>query len=588
MSLQADVQTDVRRVRERFLCEGSMEAETLRPSLLDSWRRSQVMRVHPDRLDLPYVRQPNTDSRLAHAAEPVLQGIRQDVTVEAMSVILTSADGVVMERSASEAAFMKALDSVSLAPGYSYAEEFAGTNGIGTALETGRPAFIRGGEHFAGPLGELACAGAPIRDPITHRLVGVVDLTCWASRSNPVLLPLVKSLGSQIEDRMRESAHASEIALLEAYLQQARRSSCGVLAIGGDVVLMNPYLRRALDGNEQTALLEHASDLLSSTLSGMALAVLPSGHIAKITAADRSTMRGGRTNVVFHVDLSVETSSHPPQIGHSAHTQIPGLAGRDSAWLRCCEQVRQCCRDRDWVMLEGEKGSGRAWLAQAVGQDVKPDRTVRVMRAETFPSAARFVAELAAVSGDEDFAVVIGDVDDIDKDTLESITSMLATRAGRGWIAATKSSAPPSAPIKQLLPAFTHTVTVPALRHRIDDLEELVPLLLREITRGADVELAPDAMRHLSRLPWPGNVSQLRRVLTETVARQRSGIISADKLPPECHSITRRKLTQMEALERDAIVRSLQDNGGNKQEAARALGMSRATIYRKISDYGIA
>jgi transcriptional regulator of acetoin/glycerol metabolism len=44
----------------------------------------------------------------------------------------------------------------------------------------------------------------------------------------------------------------------------------------------------------------------------------------------------------------------------------------------------------------------------------------------------------------------------------------------------------------------------------------------------------------------------------------------------------------MEALERDATVRSLQDNGGNKQEAARALVMSRATIYRKIKDYGIA
>jgi len=209
--------------------------------------------------------------------------------------------------------------------------------------------------------------------------------------------------------------------------------------------------------------------------------------------------------------------------------------------------VRQCCRDRDWVMLEGEKGSARARLAQAVGRYVKPGRTVRVMRAETFPNAVHFVAELAAESGDEDFAVAIADVDDIDKDTLESITSMLAARAGRGWIAATKSSGPPSALINQLLPLFTHTVTVPALRHRIDDLEELVPLLLREITRGADAGLAP-----------------------------------------ECRSVTRRTLTQMEALERDAVVRSLQDNGGNKQEAARALGMSRATIYRKINDYGIA
>jgi transcriptional regulator of acetoin/glycerol metabolism len=83
------------------------------------------------------------------------------------------------------------------------------------------------------------------------------------------------------------------------------------------------------------------------------------------------------------------------------------------------------------------------------------------------------------------------------------------------------------------------------------------------------------------------DVSQLRRVLIKTVAHQRSGIVSADKLPPECRSVTRRKLTQMEALERDAIVRSLQDNGDN-QEAARALGMSRATIYRKINDYSIA
>ena len=62
---------------------------------------------------------------------------------------------------------------------------------------------------------------------------------------------------------------------------------------------------------------------------------------------------------------------------------------------------------------------------------------------------------------------MIADVDDIDKDTLEAITSILATRAGRGWVAATRSGAPPSGPIKQLLPLFTHTVTVPPLRHRI-------------------------------------------------------------------------------------------------------------------------
>jgi transcriptional regulator of acetoin/glycerol metabolism len=593
MGSRAGCATEVERARDNFLSVESLDAvrsldkDILQPSVLDSWRRSQLLHLDPDRVALPYVREPDRGSRLARAAAPVLQRVADDLAAHTVGVILTSTDGVVVERTAPEVSILKALDGVSLVPGYSLSEEVAGTNGIGTALETGRPVFISGGEHYVAMFTGFACAGSPIRDPITRRVIGAINLSCLAVESYPLLLALATSAGRQVEDRIRVVAHEGETALLEGYLQQARRSSSGVLAIGGDVVLMNSYLRRALDGNEQTALLEHASDLLTSTLSGTTLAVLPSGRIAKITAAERSTMHGGRTNVVFRVDLSAETSSHSPQTGHSARTHIPGLAGRDGAWLRCCQQVRQCCRDRDWVMIEGEKGSGRARLAQAVGQYVKPGRSVRVLRAETFASAAGFVAALAAECGDEDFALVIADVDDIDKDTLESITSMLPARAGRGWIAATRSGATSSAPITQLLPSFTHTVTVPALRHRIDDLEELVPSLLREITRGADVALAPEAMRQLSRLPWPGNVAQLRRVLTETVARQRSGVISADKLPPECRSITRRKLTQMEALERDAIVRSLQDNGGNKQEAARALGMSRATIYRKINDYGI-
>lgn len=95
-------------------------------------------------------------------------------------------------------------------------------------------------------------------------------------------------------------------------------------------------------------------------------------------------------------------------------------------------------------------------------------------------------------------------------------------------------------------------------------------------------------MRQLAKLPWPGNIAQLRHVLTETVRRQRSGVIGVDKLPAECRSVTRRKLTPLEAMERDAIVRSLLENDGNKADAAAALGMSRATIYRKIKDFGIA
>ena len=589
MSSRADVVPDVRQLRERFMIEGSLDEPILRRSVLESWRRSQALHVHPDRLEVPFVSEPNTESRLAHAAGPVLQRIIDDLAAQAITAVLTSADGVVLERTVSEAALMGELDAVLLAPGYSFAEEFAGTNGIGTALETGRPAFIRGGEHYVGPFGRLACAGAPIRDPVTGRMIGVVDLTCWARDSDPLLTALAKSAGGQIEDRMRASAHESEIALLEAYLHHDRRVSLGVLAIGGDVVLMNRYLRQTLGANDQVALLAHASDMVSSPVAGTLLAVLPSGNTAKVTAADRTTLRRGRTNVIFHVRVAAEAGGKLLGTGQSALTRIAGLAGRSSSWLRCCRQVERCCRDRDWVVLEGERGSGRAKLAAAVAQHVKPDRTVRVLRAETIPTAAQFVAAVMAETETDDFAVVVADIEEIKPDAIEPVVSILQSRVGRGWIAATKGpSTHPDGIDELLLPFFTHTVTVAPLRHRIEDIEELVPFLLREITRGADVRLSPDAMRQLSKLPWPGNVTQLRRVLAETVTRQRSGLISADKLPPECRAVTRRILTQIEALERDAIVRSLEENGGNKLNAAAALGISRATIYRKIKDYGIA
>ena len=70
-------------------------------------------------------------------------------------------------------------------------------------------------------------------------------------------------------------------------------------------------------------------------------------------------------------------------------------------------------------------------------------------------------------------------------------------------------------------------------------------------------------------------------------AQRRTGTIRPDDLPPESRTVSRRVLSPLESMERDAIVQGLLDASGNKGDAARALGMSRATIYRKIHEYGI-
>ena len=520
------------------------------------------------------------------AATPVIHRLAEDLAAQAVSVILTSADGLILDRVATDAHMRRALDAVQLACGYSYAEKFVGTNGIGTAVETGRPTFIRGGEHYLGTLGRLACAGAPIRDPLSGRAVGILDLTCWARQSDLVLVALAKTAGSQIEDRLRAQATDSEAALLEAYLRQCRRYPGGVLALGDDIILMNRYLRQSLDALDQHAILEHATDLQVSR-AHMVGTVLPSGNFAKVTVVERTLLRNARADIVAHVVLTDSTPSRTRLVTRAP--AVPGLAGRSNSWRRSCQQVERCCSDRSWVVLDGEPGSGRAKLAEMVARHIRPNRTVRVMRIGDHPGFGNSIAALEEEVSKDDFDIVLTDIDELPEDMVEPISTLLQACAGRGWIAATVCSATPSPQVEsQLLPLFMHTVPVPALRHRIEDLDELVPHLLRELTKGADVELAPAAHRQLTKLPWPGNVAQLRHILVETLARQRLGVITADKLPPECHSLTRRTLTSMEALERDAIVRSLHDHNGDKQAAAADLGISRATMYRKIRQFGIA
>ncbi|MEU7628880.1 helix-turn-helix domain-containing protein [Nocardia sp. NPDC049220] len=582
---RVDAEVSLQKAREQFLTAGSLDQLPVRDTILDSWRRAQALQIHPDRVDLPYVREPNLDSPLVNAAAPVLRRIASDLAAQPVSVILTSSDGLLLERYAADATIMRTLDGVQLAPGYSYAEGFVGTNGIGTTLETGTPTLIRGGEHYLGTLGRLACAGSPIHHPLTHSVVGVVDLTCWASGSDPLLLALAKSASSQIEDRLRALAGDTETELLETYLRECRRYPVGVLAIGGDVMLMNQYLRRALDPPDQLALLQHSIDLGGPGAVDNLLASLPSGRTARVTAVERIASRGDNFTMVMHVQLPGDHAIHHPSL--PGRRPLPGVAGRSSSWRRSCQRVERCCRDREWVVIDGERGSGRAKLAKSVVEHVNPGKIVRVLRMADFADTEGLLTALRTETDNGDFTIIITDIDRLPSTAIEPITEILRTCADRGWIAVTTHSATPTASLDALLLQFTHTVDVPALRHRIEDLEDLVPHLLRELSKGADVQLAPDAMHQLSKLSWPGNVAQLRRVLADIISRQRSGLIHTDDLPPQCRSLTRRRLSRIEALERDAIVRSLQENSGNKAEAAAALGMSRATIYRRIKDFGI-
>jgi transcriptional regulator of acetoin/glycerol metabolism len=153
----------------------------------------------------------------------VLRSLQEQLQGQSVSVILTDPAGLVLSRLTGDGEFDRHLDRVRLAPGFSYAEKFVGTNGIGTALEVGGPAHVFGHEHYAENLENLACAGVPIHHPISGRLVGAVDLTCWRKDAGPLLLTLAKTTAEQIRQALLADAGAAQLGLFQEYLRTCSR-----------------------------------------------------------------------------------------------------------------------------------------------------------------------------------------------------------------------------------------------------------------------------------------------------------------------------------------------------------------------------
>ena len=163
--------------RDRFLAAEPVDRKVVREPILASWWRSREWRIAADRLDLSYLGQPDLETNLARAAEPVLQHLYEQLDGQPISIILTDATGLVLRRLTGDRDLERQLDHIMLIPGFSYAEEVVGTNGIGTALEAGGPTHVFGHEHYAERLEGMACAGVPLRDPVSGKTVGVIDLT---------------------------------------------------------------------------------------------------------------------------------------------------------------------------------------------------------------------------------------------------------------------------------------------------------------------------------------------------------------------------------------------------------------------------
>lgn len=127
---------------------------------------------------------------------------------------------------------------------------------------------------------------------------------------------------------------------------------------------------------------------------------------------------------------------------------------------------------------------------------------------------------------------------------------------------------------------------VPPLRDRVDDIE---PLALHFLSGyGAEPKLTREALGVLERYWWPGNVREMRNVLTRAALLADGAPIGPEHLglPVEPGGVPAPVvLHRLDSLERDAILRALRSTNGHREKAAALLGISRRTLSRKLKLY---
>lgn len=558
----------------------------IRPTVFDSWRRSRLQGLHPERVEPRHLLESEADNYLARAVAPIVDRYEAALEHGAYALVLTDRDGRLLSRWVKDPALAAVMDNLGVAPGTNMDESTVGTTSL-IAMLTGRPEMIKGPEHFSEKFRDFSCSSAPIIHPVNHRLLGSVSLICRLRDTAPIMLPWIIDFVAAVTEALRVRASHREQQLLDAYTAHNRDARHPVVALDSKTIITNAAAARLLGGVDQSLLWEHARRSLVDRLQGPTTLTLPDGQVLTVDcrAVSHETDDAGAVLVIKKQAQPRRTERTSTASGF---TQLPRLVGRSAAWRAFCRDAAEHMGGRTPILVTGEAGSGRLAVAQAL----QGWRDVRVIDAADASSrgAERWCRDLEALLDVPDVSLVIRHVELLTPTSALAALATLRRASPHRLLATAEKLAFDSTSHNALLDSFAAVLEVPPLRDRLEDFSDLVAHLTERATDGAaQVQWTPEAIQTLSRLDWPGNLNSLNALVRRLVVGRPSGRrIGVEHLPPEYLARgARRPLASLEQTEAQAIMNALQAAGGNKNKAALSLGIARSTLYRKVRALGL-
>jgi hypothetical protein len=272
----------------------------VRDQIADSWQRSRDAGVDPSgRRSAPSIVEHNgvRDIWEAHplaGASSLIMQLMGDAAVAADNLlVLSDADGMLLRIRGETRLRNRAADEMNFVEGALWSEAGAGTNAIGTAVAADHAVQVFAAEHFTEPVQRWTCAAAPVIDPETGKLLGVIDLTGDMTSVNPHSLAVVAATARAVEEVLRGRLRDREDRLRVRYASLLEPSAAGAALItGSGRVLLDPAGRWA--------------DVGATTIpAGGGVLLLPSGnpavaepvedHDLYVVRPQRSTKQARRT-----------------------------------------------------------------------------------------------------------------------------------------------------------------------------------------------------------------------------------------------------------------------------------------------------
>jgi DNA-binding NtrC family response regulator len=310
---------------------------------------------------------------------------------------------------------------------------------------------------------------------------------------------------------------------------------------------------------------------------------------------------------------------------------LENLIGRSPRMVEIFETIKQVADSRATVLIEGESGTGKELVAHAV-HALSPRRhkpfvpvhcaalSPQLLESELFGhergaftgAHERRIGRFEQADGGTIFLDEIGEIDSatqvkllrvLGERTFERVGSNKAIQVDIRLVAATNRN----------LEELTHEgkfrddlfyrlnvvrIELPPLRERREDIPLLAQAFLQsccEENGKSLLRLSEAATQALLEYSWPGNVRELRTAIEHGVVLSRSQQIELKDLPPTLRSrdasgtahVPQGKTLNLETLEKQSIVKALEQTRGNRTEAAKVLGLSRRTLHRKLNQYGL-